>query len=446
MGKEEKSGEQLFYNFHLDERIPEGHILKCFKTQLNLDFLYKELKDKYGDRGNISVPPPIIMKMMLLLVLYNVRSERELMDTIPLRLDWIWFLGYSIEDTIPHHSVLSKARKRWGVDVFEKLFKQLITKAVNLGLIDGSKIFVDASLVKANASKDSLKNILDIQLEDNYQELINRLEDRAENNPDAKVNSEKISTTDPDAGIVSKKGNNSDLYYKIHRASEGSNEIITSCEVSTGYVNEAHILEKNIDEHEKNVGGKAGTIVADSKYGTKDNFSKLKEKGYTTHIRDLEVAGKKTSNKSKVWGKEMFKYDDEKNVYICPAGKILKKRRFNKKRKTTEYLANMEECKGCKYRKECTNSRRGRTIQRYHKEEYLIQGKKDAASKKCKDDLKTRQHLIERSFANGKRYGYKHARWRSLPMVKIQQLLIAIVQNMVKIRGATQRITPIEIV
>jgi hypothetical protein len=52
------------------------------------------------------VPPPAILKMMLLLVLYNVRSERELMNTIPLRLDWLWFLGYDLDRRKPWGQVL----------------------------------------------------------------------------------------------------------------------------------------------------------------------------------------------------------------------------------------------------------------------------------------------------------------------------------------------------
>ncbi len=64
--------------------------------------------------------------MMLLLILYNVRSERELISTIPERLDWLWFLGYDLEDEIPNHSVLSKARTRWGVKAFKNFFERMI--------------------------------------------------------------------------------------------------------------------------------------------------------------------------------------------------------------------------------------------------------------------------------------------------------------------------------
>jgi hypothetical protein len=52
--------------------------------------------------------------MDALLILYNVPSERELMTTIPERLDWLWFLGYDLEDEIPDHSVSSKARSLGG--------------------------------------------------------------------------------------------------------------------------------------------------------------------------------------------------------------------------------------------------------------------------------------------------------------------------------------------
>jgi hypothetical protein len=50
---------------------------------VDFDFIDDEVRDRYGINGNVSVPPPAILKMMLLLVLYNVRSERELMNTIP---------------------------------------------------------------------------------------------------------------------------------------------------------------------------------------------------------------------------------------------------------------------------------------------------------------------------------------------------------------------------
>ncbi|MHC4215313.1 MAG: transposase [Planctomycetota bacterium] len=84
------------------------HPLRKINEFVDFDFIYGEVKEKYGSRGNVSVPSPIILKMFLLLVFYNVCSERQLMATIPERLDWLWFLGYSLDDTVPNHSVLSR--------------------------------------------------------------------------------------------------------------------------------------------------------------------------------------------------------------------------------------------------------------------------------------------------------------------------------------------------
>ena len=114
---------KLFYmGVNLDKRIRKNHPLRKIRELIDFDFIYKEVEDKYGYNGNESVPPPIILKLMLLLVLYNVRSERELMDTLAERLDWLWFLDFDLGTETPNHSVLSKARKRWGEEAFRGFY------------------------------------------------------------------------------------------------------------------------------------------------------------------------------------------------------------------------------------------------------------------------------------------------------------------------------------
>jgi hypothetical protein len=110
MGRKAEVQNKLFYEaINLDRRVRKDHILRKIAELIDFDFIYKEVRETYGNNGNVSVPPPVILKMMLLLVLYNVRSEREMIDTIPERLDWLWFLDYDLDDDIPNHSVLSKA-------------------------------------------------------------------------------------------------------------------------------------------------------------------------------------------------------------------------------------------------------------------------------------------------------------------------------------------------
>jgi len=131
MGYQSKLQPKLFYyNVNLERRVPQNHILRKINEKIDFTFIYKEVRDAYGINGNVSVASTVILKMMLLLILYNVRSERELMNTIPLRLDSLWFLDYDLTDEIPNHSVLSKARTRWGVKAFRLFFEHIVWQCV----------------------------------------------------------------------------------------------------------------------------------------------------------------------------------------------------------------------------------------------------------------------------------------------------------------------------
>src|SRR5271157_3287252 len=85
MGRQAKGQQvKMFYpGFSLEQRVRSDHPLRKINELIDFDFTYKEVAESYGANGNVSVPPPVILKLMLLLVLYNVRSERELMATIP---------------------------------------------------------------------------------------------------------------------------------------------------------------------------------------------------------------------------------------------------------------------------------------------------------------------------------------------------------------------------
>ena len=102
------------------------------------------------------------------------------METVPERIDWLWFLSYTLESPIPDHSVLSKARARWGKEVFKDFFERIVIQCVEKGLVDGTKIFMDASLIDANASNNSVIDTRSIKkyLHQGYRELEKRLQEK----------------------------------------------------------------------------------------------------------------------------------------------------------------------------------------------------------------------------------------------------------------------------
>jgi transposase len=434
MGVQSDPQSNLFnYGISLDKRIRANHPLRKVNELIDFDFVYAEVKDCYGIKGNESVPPPVILKLMLLLIFYNVRSERELMETVPERMDWLWFLGYDLDTTIPNHSVLSKARKKWGAEVFQNFFERIVLQCIQAGLVDGSKIFVDSSLIDANASNNSVldtKNLQD-QLHRNYKKLETRL---AEGNPSSctsrhfeKKNSRYISTTDPDAAIVNR--GKPKLMYQVHRTVDGKNEVITASAATAGDVNEAHLMLPLLKQHEATTGTKAETVVADSKYGTIDNFLACHDQGVKAHIPDLRGAAFKRTKNRAIFTDDQFMYDPQTDTYRCPAGKILKRKSLHTERESIDYGAPKKVCAACELRGQCTRNKSGRTIKRHLRQDELNAMRELSRSAESKKDIKIRQYLMERSFARSTRYDFDRARWRGLWRMRIQELLVCTIQN-----------------
>ena len=434
MGRQSPYQYKMFMKgFSLEERVRKDHVLRRISEEVDFDFIYEEVQDSYGVNGNVSVPPPVILKMMLLLILYNVRSERELMLTIPERMDWMWFLGYDLDDEIPDHSVLSKARARWGVGAFRRFFERIVGQCVEVGLVDGSKLFVDASLIQADASNNSVvdREKLQEELDRGYQRLEERLDEVERPLKSAAANARFISTTDSDASVVRQGAGQPRLRYKTHRAVDAQQEVITATVVTPGATDEGAVLGEVLSRHEQNTERKVETAVADSRYGTMENYLLCHEAGIRAHIPSLEGSQQGSGRREDIFPREAFRYDRKTDRFLCPAGKTLRRRHFYKDRKHYEYRADSGVCARCGLRAKCTRSSYGRTLKRHEQQEALDQMRKQSQSLEARQDIKTRQHLSERSFARSTRYGYKRARWRGLWRVRIQDFLVAAIQNII---------------
>ncbi|MHB8067131.1 MAG: transposase [Desulfobaccales bacterium] len=404
----------MFYQgWCLEQRVRPNHPLRQVKKLIDFDFTYQEVAPTYGVKGNVSVPPPVILKLMLLLIFYNVRSERELMATLPERLDWLWFIDFDLDDDIPDHSVLSKARNRWGTAAFKHFFERIVCQCVTAGLVDGSKIFMDSSLIQADASNNSIiaMNSLKSQLNRHYQELEARLAELPEDyKGSGKLNRTHLSTTDPDAAIVSKGKVRSQLSFKTHRAVDAKAEVITATEVTSGAVNEGHLLPDLIDQHTDNTKIQVKVAVGDAQYGTVDNYLACHDRGLEAHIPPF----KDGQGRSGMFADEAFTHDPEDDVYLCPAGQRLPRRGYNRNRETFQYQGQAKVCQACSLRDHCTGAKTGRTLTRHLRHEEIRLMRERAQSCGSKKDIRTRQHLMERSFARAVRFGFKRARWRGL--------------------------------
>jgi len=379
----------------------------------------QEVAAQYGDNGNVSEDPAVILKMMFLLFYDDISSERELMRIIAERLDYLWFLGYRLDDEIPDHSVLSKARKRWGSEVFERFFVQIVGQCVGAGLVGGKKIHVDASLIDANASKDSvIKGSPEwiAALKRAYAATESKLGDTTTPASHTGVNERMVSQTDPDAGLVRMGGHESRPRYHHHRAVDDAHGVITTMETTSGSIAENKRLMGLVEQHEQNVGEPVETVVADSKYGTVDNFVKCRQQSIRTHLGD--VLAKQTNNPRRqgIFPDTVFRYDPQSNTCQCPAGQTLRPRRLHPVRRTWEFTAAKSVCAACSF-----------VVAMYAS---ILRARGQAHSPEAYRDRCRRKHLAEGSFADAaNNYHFKRSRWRRLWRRQIQDYLIGAIQN-----------------
>ena len=452
MGEEDSQVPIWSYRVNLDKRVRDDYPLRRINGTLDLSFVRKAVAHTYGRRGNKSVPPEVIIRMMLLLFLDDIKSERERMRIIPERLDYLWFLGYGLDDQIPDHSVLSKARKRWGKEVFVSLFSRVVQQCVEAGLVEGHKIHVDASLVDADANLASVKPLsaeLIKAIEQTAKEQVQKLDeqDQDQDPPSqeggsggsvigqySKTNRQFRSKTDPDATLVRHGGLKSRLRYKTHRAVDDAHEIITAVETTTGAVDEASQLAALIEAHEDTTEQAVRTVIADARYGSVSNLISCQKAGIRAHVKLLGDSIRGKGRSEGIYSDEHFSYHARTNTYRCPANQLMRPRRLHPQRLTWEYVTAKGTCLVCKLRALCTRSRTGRTIHRHRDQALLEKARHVANSKAAKADLKRRQHLMERSFADAANcHGLKRSRWRGLCKQAIQDLLIATVQNLRKL-------------
>lgn len=413
----------FYYGIELEKRVPKDHLLRRVKEAVDFGFVRKRVADSYGYNGHESEDPIVILKLMFLLFLEDVKSERELLRTLAMRLDWLWFLDLDLDSEIPHHSVLSKARKRWGLGVFEELFVGVVKQCVEAGLVEGSKIHVDGSLVEADASRDTVER-------ESYRRVYEEVESRL-----TRVTVRKrrrwVSRTDPEAVVVRKgKADVSRPRYKHHRAVDDERGVITAVTTTAADRAEPAEVVALIEGHEQTTGLRVRTVVGDCQYGTNETYRQCVRRGIRPHLGDVKQAQWPGSGGR--FGLEDFTYEEAKDRYRCPAGHYLK-RQHNRQVEASgyvDYQMRGKRCPSCQLRPRCTRSKHRRRLKVPLELELVEKGRAQALSRQGRRDRRRRKHLMEGSFADAThRHHFKRARWRGLQRQRVQDLLIATCQN-----------------
>jgi len=305
MGGPSERSEKLFYvGLSLEDRVPRDHRLRAIDGALDFGFVRAEVAHLYGDNGHVSLDPAMALRMMLLVYLEGVRSEREFMRQLPMRLDWLWFCRLDLDSAIPDHSVLSKARRRWGEELFGKVFARVLEACDRAGLVGGKTVHADSTLLKASADREGrISRKLWEQMENGLRP--DEPEAKADLDQDdtpgptlpgcgaasparsdrAKLNRMLVSPVDPDAATHTRQGVGTMLGYRDHRLTDDERGIIIATHVTPADGDDGAQLPVLLERMADELGRRPGEVTGDSQYGTRSNYDYCERRGIRPYLK-----------------------------------------------------------------------------------------------------------------------------------------------------------------
>ena len=155
MGRRNDDQGHLFYEFRLDEVVPDDHLVRKIATVLDLSWVHAELAPYYPRIGRPSIDPVLMIRMLIVGYVFAIRSERQICREVQVNLAYRWFCELGLEDPIPDHSAFSRARNERfrKSDIFRRIFECVVGSCIEAGFVGGEGFAVDASLIEADANR-----------------------------------------------------------------------------------------------------------------------------------------------------------------------------------------------------------------------------------------------------------------------------------------------------
>ncbi len=355
----------------LYRHIPRDHFYTRLERALDLGFIYELTRPLYAPKlGRPSLDPVVFFKCMLAGFFENVVSDTELEYRIADSLTLRKFLGYALDESTPDESTLRKTRQRMPEEVFEQVFRKVLDRCQEAGLLKGRVVGTDGTLIDANASMDSLRHKT---LGCTYEEYVLAL--RRQDAPEAgreeaaaadkkrgagkASNQEWESTTDPQARIMQHADGHTHLSYRVDTTVDLETGVIVTTGAEVANLSDQTDFLERVDTAEVVLAERGLAllaVVADKGHHSGENLAGLVERGLvglisSPHHERGAVGFRRVD----------FEYDAERDLFICPAGKELK-RRAGGPSGARHYQARPHECRACPHFGVCTRSKTGRHL------------------------------------------------------------------------------------
>ena len=408
MGRLKHDQAELFYSFRLDDAVPQDHLVRKIAAVLDLSWVHSELAPFYSKMGRPSIDPELMIRMLIVGYVFAIRSERAICRDVQVNLAYRWFCELSIEDKIPDHSSFSRARheRLRDSDMFRRVFERVVETCIAAGLVGGEGFAVDASLIVADANKQrSIPGSEWSKTRDPQgasravREYLATLDDAAFGAA-SEVTPKFVSPSDPAAQWTGAMRGPAFFAYADNYLIDVKVGIIMDVE-ATRAIRQAEVgaAKTMIERTENCFDIRPDYLAADTAYGSADTLNWIvNEKNIAPHIPVID----KSKREDGTFSREDFRFDEERNMYVCPAGKTLTTTGHVGPDHGIRYFASVRDCRACGLKSRCCPNMPARRIVR-DVNEHARDVARSLASTEAFDQSRRHRKRIEMLFAHLKR-------------------------------------------
>jgi len=443
MGRLDDRQQPLFYDFCLEDHVPQDHLLRQIAKVLDLSDVREKLAPYYRAMGRPSLDPELMIRMLLIGYLYGIRSERRLVEKVHLNLAYRWFCGLGLTGEVPERSSFSKTRhgRFRESDAFRMVFESVLQTCLRAGLIGGETFATDASVIEADAriarctegkqppdDWDDPGNVTRPVRE--YLDQLDKAAGLAALLPGETQQPPKaLSLTDPSAALTSKGKSKIAFAYGTNYLIDTKAAIIVDVEASPARgTAEVAASRSMIDRAANRFGLSPKRLAADTAYGSGGMLAWLMERGIEPHIPVLD----RSAQTNGVFTRNDFTFDRGRNVYICPGGKELPLTHKKRDSGILIYRARGTDCTSCPLKPQCTTAP-SRALSVNAHEEVRQHVASLAGTEAFKKSARERRK-VEMCFAHLKRHlNFRRLRLRGMTGARDECILAAIAQNLRKL-------------
>ena len=449
MGRQNHDQGPLFYEFRLDEAVPDDHLVRKIDGVLDLSWVHGELAPHYPTLGRPSVDPVLMIRMLIIGYVFGLRSERLLCREVQVNFAYRWFCKLGIEHKIPDHSAFSRARNERFRDsgIFRQVFERVVEACIVADLVGGEGFAVDASLIQADANKQrsipgsEWQKTCDPETASRaMQEYLATLDDAAFGAA-SDVIPKFVSPSDPAAQWTGAMRGPAFFAYADNYLIDVKFGVIMDVKASRA-IRQAEVGagKAMVERTEARFDIKPKWLAADTAYGSGPNLNWLvKDKDIAPYIPVIDRSKREDGSLSR----EDFTFDKEHNVYVCPQGKLLHTTGKINDGEMVLYRASTYDCGSCPLKPQCCPKSSERRIPRSIYEEARDVARALAKTEAFEQSRRDRKR-IEMLFAHLKRIlKLGRLRLRGPRGAQDEFTLAAIAQNLRRLAKLVTRPPPI---